>query len=141
MTECVRVERLMPDEAALSKAAETLKRGGLVAFPTDTVYGLGVNILSSESVEKIYEVKQCPKSKPLPILLSSPKQLESFVHKKSQTIEKLIHTFWPGPLTIVLQCDKEPFAGQKVGFRVPDDPIAVKIIERSTVPIRCPSTN
>lgn len=141
MTEHFHIERSMPDETILNRASKTLKEGGLVAFPTDTVYGLGVNILRPESVEKFYEVKQRPKAKPLPILLASSNQLESFIVQKSQTIDKLIHTFWPGPLTIVLTCDKDPFIGQKIGFRVPDDPIAVSIIKGSNVPIGCSSAN
>jgi tRNA threonylcarbamoyl adenosine modification protein (Sua5/YciO/YrdC/YwlC family) len=141
MTVHLRIERSIPDETILDRASETLRNGGLVAFPTDTVYGLGVNVLCPESVEKIYEVKQRPKSKPLPILLASPKQLETFMTQKNQIIDKLVHTFWPGPLTLVVTCDKEPFAGQKIGFRVPDDPIAVSIIEKSKSPIACPSAN
>lgn len=141
MTEHLTIDRSSPDEKVLSHAAEILKKGGLIAFPTDTVYALGVNVLLRDAVAKVYEVKQKPKSKPLPILLASGDELERFVSRMSPTAQKLVQAFWPGPLTLVLACDKGPLTGQKVGFRVPDDPIAIHLIKQCNVPIACPSAN
>lgn len=141
MTEYRQINAKMPDESILDYAAEILKKGGIVAFPTDTIYGLGVNILLPDAVQKVYEVKQRSKSRPLPILLSSSQQLSDFINQISPSVQKLIQTFWPGPLTLILPCDKGPLATQKVGFRVPDHGIATSIVEKAAVPIGCPSAN
>ncbi len=141
MTEHRPIDPKNPDEATLSYAIQTLQKGGIVAFPTDTIYALGVNILIPEAVQKVYEVKQRAKSRPLPILLAKPEQLSEFINQISPSVQKLIQTFWPGPLTLFLHCDKGALATQKVGFRVPDYPIAKYIVEKAGVPIGCPSAN
>ena len=140
-TELLQIDRSKPDPLALERAAEVLRKGGLVAFPTDTVYGLAVNMLCPEAVQKIYEIKQRPKTIPLPILLPKPSLINNFVSELNASTKKLIQTFWPGPLTIVLLSDRGPQISLKVGFRVPDDSIAVQILERANAPIACPSAN
>ncbi|MBI1869769.1 MAG: threonylcarbamoyl-AMP synthase [Chlamydiae bacterium] len=141
MTKHLEIDRLNPDQALLDHAAEVLRAGALVAIPTDTVYGLGVNILLPLSVEKVYEVKQRSKEKSLPILLARMEQLDEHISNLDLKVRKLIQCFWPGPLTLILLCDRGPLKGRKVGFRVPDDKIATEIIARAQVPIGCPSAN
>ncbi|MBI1883681.1 MAG: threonylcarbamoyl-AMP synthase [Chlamydiae bacterium] len=141
MTQHLIIDRSLPDPAIINQAAQVLREGGLVAFPTDTVYALGVNILLPESVKKVYEAKKRARERTLPILLSHSQQLEHHLESLDGRVKKLIECFWPGPLTLVLTCNKGTLSGQKVGFRVPDDLIASKIIDQTGVPIGCPSAN
>lgn len=139
MTECIRIDRSKPDQDAIMRASSILGQGGIVAFSTDTVYGLGVNLLCPDAVSKVFELKKRPKTIPLPVMIAQPEQMEEFTKQIGPPVRKLVQTFWPGPLTIVMPCDSGVLAGQRVGFRVPDDPVALKIIECSSFPIACPS--
>jgi L-threonylcarbamoyladenylate synthase len=129
----------------LTKAAEILRDGGLVAFPTETVYGLGANAFDAGAVAKIFEAKQRPKWDPLIVHVSDREMLER-VAEVPAWAERLIDIFWPGPLTLLLpRRDAVPdsvTAGRPlVGVRMPAHPVARALIEEAGVPIAAPSAN
>ena len=133
-----------PDE--VSVAADTIRAGGLVAFPTETVYGLGADALNPEAVARIFEVKRRPRFDPLIVHVERPGVVERLVQKVSDRMAALIEHFWPGPLTLVLpKSDLVPdivTAGlPTVAVRMPDHPIALKLIELARTPIAAPSAN
>ena len=127
-------------------AAEILKSGGLVAIPTETVYGLGANGLDPEAVAKIFAAKGRPQDNPLILHLAGPEQMEDFCHHIPQAAYTLAERFWPGPLTIVLPAKscvpKCTTAGlPTVAVRCPDSEITRKIIALAGVPVAAPSAN
>ena len=135
-----------PKPAELEAAARLLRAGRLVAFTTETVYGLGANALDPEAVARIYAVKRRPPSSPLIVHVASIEMAKSLVTKWPDTAEQLATRFWPGPLTLVLE--KQPTipsivtAGlPTVGLRMPAHPIALALIKAAGVPLAAPSAN
>ncbi|WP_207707404.1 L-threonylcarbamoyladenylate synthase [Crassaminicella thermophila] len=127
-------------------AAETLKNGGTVAFPTETVYGLGANALDQEAVKKIFEAKGRPSDNPLIVHIAKLEDLKYLVKEIPQNAKKLMARFWPGPLTIIFKRSlKVPdiiTAGlDTVAIRMPSHPIAKTLIQMAGVPIAAPSAN
>ena len=127
-------------------AAEIIKNGGLVAIPTETVYGLGANGLNEDAVLKIFEAKGRPQDNPLILHIADPDQIESLCHHIPQAAYDLADAFWPGPLTMVLPArkaiPKRTTGGlDTVGVRCPDSEITREIIRASGVPIAAPSAN
>ena len=132
------VDGLRPDPAVIAQAAAVLKRGGLVAFPTETVYGLGADATNPAAIERLNAVKGRPPEKPYSLHLHSPEQMRPYLKGEvPPTARKLIERFWPGPLTIVLP-GKD---GKTVGFRLPDHPIAREFFKTCGVPVAAPSAN
>jgi len=130
----------------IARAAAILKGGGLVAFPTETVYGLGANALDAAAVARIFVAKGRPFADPLIVHLSGPDQLPRVVRAVSPLSRILAETFWPGPLTLVLprQPQVPPLvtAGlDTVAVRVPDHPVALALLRAAGVPIAAPSAN
>lgn len=131
---------------ALRSAAQVLLRGGLVAFPTETVYGLGANALNSESVRRIYEVKQRPFASPLIVHVSDVEMARTVTAEWPPLADVLARHFWPGPLTIVIRKaaivpDLVTGGLSTVGVRVPANPIAIELIRQTQLPIAAPSAN
>ena len=129
----------------LNEAAEVIKAGGLVVFPTETVYGLGADATSSEAAKKIYAAKGRPSDNPLIIHIAKPTDAEAYTEVNS-TYYKLAERFMPGPLTVILPSletiPKETRASlPTVAVRCPEHPIARALIELSGVPIAAPSAN
>jgi len=127
------------------KAAEIIKAEGLVAFPTETVYGLGANALNENAVKKIYEAKGRPSDNPLILHVSGIEMAESLVHI-NETAKLLMNKFWPGPLSLVLKAkDIIPLSTRgglsTAAIRMPDNRIALEIIRISNLPIAAPSAN
>jgi L-threonylcarbamoyladenylate synthase len=127
-------------------ASQYIKDGKLVAFPTETVYGLGANALNPLAVAKIFEQKKRPSFDPLIVHIASLDQLEKLVLKSDKRVYLLAEKFWPGPLTIVLlKSDIVPdivTSGLKtVGIRMPNSKIALELIKKSNCPIAAPSAN
>ena len=127
-------------------AANILKNGGLVAIPTETVYGLGANGLDEVAVAKIFEAKGRPQDNPLILHISGPEQIELFCHHIPQKAYDLAERFWPGPLTIVLPAKetvpKRTTGGlSTVAVRCPDCDVTREIIRLSGVPVAAPSAN
>lgn len=133
-------------ENELTKAAQLIQKGETVAFPTDTVYGLGADATNEEAVLKIFEAKGRPADRPISVLISHVDDLEKYAKGVSPEVKKLAEKFWPGPLTILLK-NTHAFApsvtvGKKtVGLRMPDNPIALQLIEACKVPLATPSAN
>lgn len=130
----------------LTEPAEAIKRGELVAFPTETVYGLGANALDGAAVLSIFSAKGRPGDNPLIVHIAEPAMLKPLVSGINSAVQKLIKAFWPGPLTIILEksdaVPDETTAGlATVAVRMPDHPIALELIKRSGVPIAAPSAN
>ena len=144
-TEIVKAENGVLDNEALYKAAKILKDGGLVAFPTETVYGLGGNGTDSESAKKIYEAKGRPSDNPLIIHIADPRDAEKYAYT-CEEYYKLADAFMPGPLTVILK--KKDIIPQSVtggldtvAVRCPSHPVARALIEASGLPIAAPSAN
>jgi L-threonylcarbamoyladenylate synthase len=136
----------MAKKTCLSSAAELIRAGELVAFPTETVYGLGANALDPAAIEKIYAAKGRPPSSPLIVHVSSIEMARSLVREWPERAEQLARIFWPGPLTLVLP--KKPHVPDRltagldtVGVRMPAHPIAQELIREAGVPIAAPSAN
>ncbi len=137
MSGCQRKTELLPaSDANVARAIEVLKAGGLVAFPTDTVYGLAVLPWDMDAVARLYEAKQRPSDRPIPLLLSDTGQLGRVVTlppRFRRQFRRLIARFWPGGLTLVLpKAEIVPAAvsaGPTVAVRVPDLPLARDLIQ------------
>lgn len=128
-TELIRVK----EGNAIERAIEILEQGGLVAFPTDTVYGLGARAFDPRAVSRLYEAKGRTGSKAIPILIASLEQAELVVKELHAQALALARDFWPGPLTIILQRKKslplDLSAKDTVGIRIPDHPVALVLLE------------
>ena len=134
------------DAATPGLAAEMIRRGELVAIPTETVYGLGANGLDEKAVAKIFEAKGRPQDNPLILHICGAEQIELFCHHIPQKAYDLAEAFWPGPLTIVLPArdvvPKRTTGGlNTVAVRCPDNAVTREIIRLSGVPIAAPSAN
>lgn len=130
----------------IKKAAEIIREGGLVAFPTETVYGLGANALNPTAVAKIFAEKQRPSFDPLIVHISAIDEIAALTKGTDSRVSELAEKFWPGPLTIVLpKSDLIPDIVTSglptVGIRVPDNNIALDLIRLSGCPISAPSAN
>ena len=133
----LKVDPYEPEMDKIKRAAGILRAGGLVAFPTETVYGLGANMLNKKAVERIYKVKRRPPEKKLSIHIADVASVEKFAAEIPQAAYKLIHRFWPGPLTIVLEAKD----GGTVGFRFPRNQVAYEFLKEAGVPVVAPSAN
>lgn len=136
----------MADPAQMERAAALIQSGGVVAFPTETVYGLGANALNPEAIARIYEIKLRPATSPLIVHVSSVNMAKQLVSHWPPDADLLTAEFWPGPLTLVLpKADIVPSALTAglatVGLRMPNHPVALALIERSGLPIAAPSAN
>jgi L-threonylcarbamoyladenylate synthase len=134
------------DEQSLKKAAELIRAGRLVAFPTETVYGLGANALDAEAVARIFQAKGRPASSPLIVHAASIEMARALVLEWPSSAERLARCYWPGPLTLVLAKlpaipDMVTAGLSTVGIRVPDHPVALALIRLAGVPIAAPSAN
>lgn len=133
----VKVDPANPDRDAIEEAARIIREGGLVAFPTETVYGLAANMLDAKAVERLYRVKDRPAGKPLTVHIAAPDILRAMAEEVPKAAEDLIKEFWPGPLTIIVKTKD----GKKTGFRMPSNKIALLFIEACGVPVVAPSAN
>src|SRR5689334_3766286 len=146
MTQVIRVDPEVPDPAALAIAAACLRRGGLVAFPTETVYGLGVHALDRAAVRRLFEAKGRPANDPLIVHVDHIDRMQPLVNDIPAAARALAARFWPGPLTIVLRRSErvpdEVTAGlATVAIRVPAHPVARALLIAAGVPIAAPSAN
>lgn len=137
---------LKANEINTELAAKEIKKGNIVAFPTETVYGLGADGLNPIAVAKIFEAKQRPSFNPLILHISSKKQLHVLAETNDVRVDKLIDKFWPGPLTVVLPKknivpDIVTAGHSTVAIRMPNHKVALSLIERSGVPVAAPSAN
>ncbi|HEY7226580.1 MAG TPA: L-threonylcarbamoyladenylate synthase [Nitrososphaeraceae archaeon] len=145
-TEVIRVDAKKPDNAIILKAASLIRNGEVIAFPTETVYGLGANALDPLSVSKIYRIKGRPSDNPLIVHIADMKTFRALVSEIPSTANKIIKKFWPGPITLVLRKSKilpKITTGglSTVAIRMPRNKIALELIKKSGCPIAAPSAN
>jgi L-threonylcarbamoyladenylate synthase len=145
-TVVVKVDPVGPEPVEIEKAVELLKAGKLVAFPTDTVYGVGANVFNDEAVEQIFAVKKREPDKPLQVLIASKSDLQVIARIQSDALDRLASEFWPGGLTVVMPA-REDFphrvrcGGDTIGVRMPANAIALKLIETFGGPVAATSAN
>jgi L-threonylcarbamoyladenylate synthase len=145
-TKALKINRKKPEPDKIKFAAEIIKRGGLVAFPTETVYGLGADALNPEAIRKVFYAKGRPSDNPLIVHIANIKDIDSLAKRVKKTAITLMQKFWPGPLTVVLNKRRKvpdivTAGGDTVAVRMPDNKIALALISASGVPIVAPSAN
>lgn len=145
-TKVITIDHRSIDEEVLRQAGRIIKSGGLVAFPTETVYGLGGDALNKESSRKIYEAKGRPSDNPLIVHICNMNDLKPIVEEIPEDIYRLAEAFWPGPLTIIMKkselVPKETTGGlNTVAVRMPSHPVAQKFIEYAGGYVAAPSAN
>ncbi len=135
------------NEEQLKEAAQALKSGSLVAFPTETVYGLGANALLPEAVKQVFSVKGRPQDNPLIVHVSSFEQVQTYVDNFHPATATIVKNFWPGPLTLIFKIKKGSLPAIVTGglstaaFRMPDNKKTLEVIEMAGVPLVGPSAN
>ena len=133
-------------ENELNESVEVLKKGGIVIFPTETVYGIGTNALCESSVKRIYEVKERPDEKPLSIMVSNKDEISKYAIIENEIEKKIIDSFMPGPITIILKKKEGVFdyissGKDTIGIRIPNNNIMLKLLQKAEIPIVAPSAN
>ncbi len=136
-TKVIKLNPDFPEENLINEAAKALKNGGLVVFPTETVYGIAANILNKDTIDRLYEIKKRPKDKPFSVHISDFDSLKQLGIVLSKDAERVAKRFWPGPLTLVALNDKK----EKIGLRMPDNRIAFLLIKKAGVSVVAPSAN
>ncbi|MFL6451583.1 MAG: L-threonylcarbamoyladenylate synthase [Bryobacteraceae bacterium] len=136
----------VPTDAEVQRAAELIRGGGLVAFPTETVYGLGANALDADAVRRIFEAKRRPWASPLIVHVGNEAMARAVTAEWPTMARRLAQEFWPGPITMVLK--KAPIVPDvvtanldSVGVRMPAHPVALQLIRAAGVPVAAPSAN
>jgi L-threonylcarbamoyladenylate synthase len=133
------------DDSFIDPAVALLNRGDVVAFPTDTVYGIGVQPFQPEAVRKLYRMKGRPIDKPIPILVGSIGDVERVAQNLTPPFFQLAEKFWPGGLTMIVEAKELPpeitAGGQTVGVRMPNHPLALALLQRFGKPIATTSAN
>ncbi len=139
-------EHLTTSREDIEKAAKIIAAGGLVAFPTETVYGLGADALNEKAVASVYEAKGRPSDNPMIVHIAKREDLEKLTSDRDPRIDKIADSIWPGPLTIVV--NKRPEIPERttggldtVAVRMPDSETALQLIEMAGCPIAAPSAN
>ena len=138
-------ENIEKDE--LKEVCKVINNNGVIVFPTETVYGVGGNALSSEVVKRIYEIKCRPRFKALNIMVKNKEEIQKYAYINSSIEEKIIENFMPGPITIILKKKENIIAKEltaendTIGIRIPNNYIIKTILENCNVPIAAPSAN
>ncbi len=145
-TEIIRIDERNIDKSGIRYAAEVLRSGGLVAFPTETVYGLGANALNEEAVRNIFKAKGRPSDNPLIVHIADKRDVDKLVTCVPECAHILMQKFWPGPITLIMEksvlVPLSVTAGlNTVGIRMPSNAVAHELIKESGVPVAAPSAN
>lgn len=145
-TRIEKIDKNQIDEQVMAKAGEVLQSGGLVAFPTETVYGLGANALNGEAAKKIYAAKGRPSDNPLIVHIADVDALDYIVENVPENARKIMNRFWPGPLTLVFRkSEKVPYGTtgglETVAVRMPENEIALQLIRAGGGYVSAPSAN
>ena len=133
----IKIDPRRPDKQIIASAADAIRKGGLVVFPTETVYGIAANLLDAKAIDRLCEIKSGRNSKPFTVHISDFSMIEEMGCRVTKEALALISRFWPGPLTMVLQDGK----GGTMGFRMPSNKIALELIRQAGVPVAAPSAN
>jgi len=134
------------DAKDLKPAARTLKRGGVIVYPTETVYGLGANIFHQKAVQKIYRLKRRDPHQPISAMIASLEDVDEYCTDVHEYARSLMHEYWPGPLTLILKASENlpryiTSADCKIGLRFPDHPITKALMVHHCQPITSTSAN
>lgn len=146
-TEVILVDKHVNKETNYAQAVDIIRQGGIVAFPTETVYGLGADATNAEAVSKIFEAKGRPADNPLIVHVDSKETAVTYVDEVSEKALKLMDAFWPGALTLIMKSKPHIFARnvtadlETVGIRVPNHPVALNLLKRLQLPVAAPSAN
>ncbi len=145
-TTVLKLDAECPDPDAIRQAASVIKAGGLVAFPTETVYGLGADALDHKAVERVFEAKGRPPGTPLIVLVADREGLQALAAGIPPVAEALMERFWPGPLTLTFPAsERVPQAvtgsGNTVAVRMPGSKVALELVRASGTPVVAPSAN
>jgi L-threonylcarbamoyladenylate synthase len=146
VTDVLKSDPVRPDDSSIARAASVLRRGGLVAFPTETVYGLGANALDAAAVARVFKAKGRPSTNPLIVHVAGVEQVTQVAADWPEVAARLAERFWPGPLTLVLPKRPElpdivTAGGPTVAVRVPAHPVARALLKEAGVPVAAPSAN
>ena len=133
----IQIDAENPDPASIQEAAAVLRRGGLVVFPTETVYGLGANLQDPQAIQELYQVKQRPFEKQVTVHIADWREPESHGVIVTPLAKKLMNRFWPGPLTLILSRPDR----STLGFRMPSHPVALALLKAAGVPVVATSAN
>ena len=146
MTQVLSINPLAPEPGILARAGEVLRAGGLVAYPTETVYGLAASAFNPDSITRVFHAKGRPHGQPLPVQIADIGQLGSLARDVAPPARTLIADFFPGPLTLVFW--RQPSVsllitggGETVGLRMPDHAVALGVLRAFGGPLVCPSAN
>ncbi|HBG62331.1 MAG: threonylcarbamoyl-AMP synthase [Omnitrophica WOR_2 bacterium GWF2_38_59] len=138
-TEIIKVHPDLPDNNnKIVYCANVIRHGGLVIFPTETVYGIAADYSNKEAVNKLYEVKKRSHEKPFSVLISQKELISNYTRSTSSSLYKLINEFWPGPLTVVVRSREE---GKTIGIRMPDNIVALSLVREARCTLAAPSAN
>ena len=136
-TKVIKLNPDFPEEKLINEAAKVLKNGGLIGFPTETVYGIAANLSNKDTINRLYEIKKRPQDKPFSVHIAGFDSLKQLGIVLSSDAERVAKRFWPGPLTLVVFNNKK----EKVGLRMPDNRIAFLLLKQAGVPVVAPSAN
>jgi len=139
---------ILPSSApnAIEWAAERITTGGVIALPTDTVYGIAASLSHPEALDRLFAIKERPTERTIPILVSSTNQLEHLTRELDPDVALLLRRYWPGPLTVVIPAregmpEQVLGPGRTVGVRMPNHPLAIEVIAKAGGAIACTSAN
>lgn len=146
MKKVIPIDPVNPDPVVLSSLGDVIRKGGIIAFPTDTFYGLAVNPFDPEAVARLYALKGRDPLKPILLLVSSMEMFHPLVAEIPPLAKRVMARFWPGPLTLVLKGSRELpdvlMAGtEKIGIRFPDGTLPIRLIEAVGFPLTATSAN
>lgn len=146
MSKTIRLDSLNPPQNLIIIAAQIIKEGGVVAFPTKRLYGLGVDAFNSEAVDKVFKIKRRPYHKPLLVLIDKQDDLTVLVNRVPSAAYRIMESFWPGEVTIVFECKGAlptnlTAGAQRIGVRMPEHPVAVSLTHAVGGPITATSAN
>ena len=146
MTKILKINPITPEPEILAQAGDILRRGGLVAYPTETVYGLAASAFVVDSIARVFDAKGRPYGQPLPVQIADVSEVETLARNVSPRAKDLIADFFPGPLTLIFW--RQPTVsltvtggGNTVGLRMPDHPVALGVLRAFGAPLVCPSAN
>jgi len=145
-TRIIKIDPQRPDETTLNLALKIIKGGGLISFPTDTVYALGADATSEEAIKKLYKLKRKDRKTPIAIFVKDIEEAKSYVEEISLAAQYLMEEFWPGPLTLIFKSNSEKLRSilsdtNKLGIRMSPNKFVISLLERSGVPITATSAN
>ena len=138
-TEIIKIDSQYPDINRIVHCAKMIRQGGLVIFPTETVYGIAADFSNPRAMQRLREVKKRSSDKPFSILISQSGLISNYTSMTDTALYKLIRAYWPGPLTIIVPPKRE--GESTMGVRMPDNLIALKLVEESQCTMAAPSAN